>query len=480
MLLHQLTKPWIEQLPRELLHRVFRELLEGDDHCLRWMSVLSSVCRRWNMLCQDPLLWEFVARRTFVAYPLVVRLPFLVPSEAALVQKAQGAMATDAPDNHSGVHHAATNEDPIREAELLVPHSGPPGRTVARRDTQPAFPPTRQTMKEAVEGVRVYRARQEYYQYVQRRRSFVLHLFLSITLLCFSLSIGTAMCAAEGIEWGWACQRQTTFAFLWLSYVSITAIIVANVVMQAHFEPQPLLQRLKNNKLLITASFVTMVLGICDVMVPTFLIQVNLAREERFSWLWCGATVIGTFCVWQCYALFCIMPDAREHLHHQLAAVNVKEGFQFVLLNVPNAFPTLFAVATFCGLQYVQHGSRFYVLIGGMPVAVSLGVMALVFLLDFCALRRYKDLAVGACLLVALFFPLSLVWWDFRGYCLLPLVLASFGFFATHAYFVVKKALSELLHASQATSTCVVAAPANSVTPLCGAASNCTCASSER
>ncbi|KAK7196740.1 F-box-like/F-box domain containing protein [Novymonas esmeraldas] len=412
----------VERLPHEVLLSVFISVIRNDDDDFHWIGVLSRVCRDWHRLCQHPVLWEYVAKRICVVYPLVVRL-------------------------HGTAPYDAGSRELVHRMRLL----GAEEQCIVQYDPlQPLPAPSRLALCRTMQTVRRYRESQQYYKYVQRRRSVVLHFFLSVTLFAVALAITTAMCVAEGVDvWG-LCTTSTVFRLLWLAYLCIVAIIVSNVVMQAHFEPQPLLLRLRRNKLLIAASAVTIILGICDIIIPTLLIQINLARTERFSWLWCGITVILSFCLWQLYALVYIMPAARQQLRHQMTNVNVREGFQFVVLNIPNGFPCLFAAASFCALQYVQYGYRIYILLGGVPAVVSLGVLALVFLLDFYALHRVKDLAMGTCLFLAMLFPISLLLWEFRGLSLLPLAIAAFGMFVAHARYVVGSAVHELMRTIRA------------------------------
>lgn len=434
----------VSSLPTEVMHRIFREVIAADPRDFYWMATLSLVSRRWNALCQSPVLWAFVVRRSFVVYPLIQRLDNAAPLDEA----SQGVMDV--------MHKLGTWAE--RESAAAATGGDPD-------PVSPLLPPGRETVREAIGALRHYRARRQHYEYVQRRRSLVLHLFLSAMLLCLSVAITAAMCAAERVPVPYVCTKEMSFASLWLCYMCIVAMIVSNVVMQAHFEPQPLLLRLQRNRLLICASAAVVVLGIVDVMVPTVLIQVNLSRDQRFSWLWCGTTVILSFCAWQCYALACIMPDARAHLRYQLTSLNVKEGIQFVVMNVPNAFPLLFAAAAFCALQYVQGGSRLYVFLGGVPIVVSLGVLALVFLMDYLALQRTKDLSVALCLFTAMFFPLSLLWWDFRGWCLLPLAGSVLGFFISHTRYVVRQALDEMRAVEQRNRAAIAEAPRASPTP---------------
>jgi MFS family permease len=419
----------IQRLPRELLLSIFIDVIRNDNDDFHWIGVFSSICRQWYELCQHPVLWVYVAKRICVVYPLVVRLHGTAPYDAA-------------------------SQELVNRMRLL----GAEEQCIVQYDPlQPLPAPSRLVLRKTMEKVKRYRESQQYYNYVQSRRSVVLHFFLSVTLLSVSLAITTAMCVSEGYDVMGLCTTTTVFSLLWLAYTCIVAIIVANVVMQAHFEPQPLVLRLRRNKLLIAASAVTIMLGICDVIIPTLLVQINLAREHRFSWLWCGTTVILSFCLWQLYTLVYIMPAAREQLHYQMANVNVREGFQFVMLNIPNGFPFLFAAASFCALQYVQYGYRIYILLGGVPVIVSLGVLTLVFLLDFYSLRRFKDLAIALCLFLAMLFPMSLLTYEFRGLSLLPLAAASFGVFFAHARYVVSKAIHELMRTIRAERSGAVA-----------------------
>ncbi|KAG5505820.1 hypothetical protein JKF63_05156 [Porcisia hertigi] len=409
--------PHIRQLPRELLLDVFLAVIQNDNNNFSWIAVFSCVCQDWYRLCQHPVLWEYVAKRICVVYPLVARLNGRAPYDAEC-QKIVNR-----------IRHLGAKEQCIVQYDPL----------------QPLPAPSRAVLRKTMEKVRRYRESQQYYNYVQRQRNVVLHIFLSLTLFSVALAITIAMCVSEGFEVGGLCTTTTVFRLLWMTYLCIVAIIVSNVVMQAHFEPLPLLLRLRRNKLLIVASAVTITLGICDIIIPTLLIQINLGREERFSWLWCGITVILSFCIWQLYTLIYIMPAARQHLQCQMTNVNVREGFQFVVLNIPNGFPFLFAAASFCTLQYVQYGYRIYLLLGGVPVIVSLAVLVLVFLLDFYSLRRFQDLVMGTCLFLAMLFPASLLVWEFRGLSLLPLAAAAFGIFLAHARYVASAAIHELM-----------------------------------
>ncbi|CAD2221088.1 hypothetical protein AGDE_10570 [Angomonas deanei] len=401
----------IERLPREVLLKIFMLVIQNDDNDFRWIGVFSSVCRHWYSICNHPTLWDFAAKRMFVIYPFVMRLRTAPwdPASQEFIDRMRSLGAVGEDDD--------VYCDPMK----------------------PMPSPSRYTLTRAVEKVKRYRARNKYYRYVQRRRSLVLHIFLSITLLFLSTAILTALLATEGYKSKWI-NRNSVFYQLYVCYTSIASIIISNVVMQAHFEPQPLLLRLKKNRMLIIVTAVSILLGVCDIIVPTILLQINLNRERRFSWMWCGVTVILSFVLWQVYVLMCLIPEAKQQIRQQKVSFSPSKGIQFVILNIPNGFPLLFAISSICGLNYMEYQSRFFILISCFPAAVTLGVLSLVCFLDYSAVGRSKDLVIGVCLSTAMLFPISLMLYNFRGLSLLPLALSSFLFLAAHFWFALRKA----------------------------------------
>ncbi|ORC84168.1 uncharacterized protein TM35_000481290 [Trypanosoma theileri] len=414
-LLH--PEAYVKRLPIEIIHRIFMEVIESDNSNFAWIGILSCVCWRWYCACQHPVMWEFVAKKIFVVYPLVQRL-------------------RSAPLDKS-------------DMQLLnrMRRLGAPEQFITQHNTmEPLIAPTSQTLRKAMEEVKRYQESRSYYEYVQRRRLFVLQMVLSWILLSFSLFLGTTVCAIEGISLGDFCTPSTAFSLLWMTYTAIVTIVIANVVMEAHFEPKPLFYRLRKNKPLIIRSAVAIVIGLCCVALPTFLVQVNISRKERFAWLWCGITPIVSLCLWQIYVIFsCIVPSVKQQLGEQRTGFKLKAIIMFFFLNIPYAFPLLFAGALFCILKYIEYGGKIYMLVGTIPVLTSLAVLTLLFLVDFCLTRRAKDLVTCCCLFLAMLFPLSLMWIEFRGLCLLPVATASFVFFFAHLRLMASKAFRELV-----------------------------------
>ncbi|EPY29662.1 hypothetical protein STCU_03812 [Strigomonas culicis] len=332
---------FIDRLPREILLRIFINVIENDNYNFGWIVTFSTVCRHWYRVTSHPLLWEYVAKRKFVVYPLVMRLR-MIPWDAYSQEIMDRMQALGATDQH------------MHQPDFA----------------QTLPPPTRYTMRKAIEKVKRQKERNQYYKYVQRQRSFVLHLFLSLTLLFLSLSILVAMLAAEEFQFKGILCKDTVFGLLYMCYLCVAAMIVSNVVIHTHFEPQPLLLRLRKNRLLITASTISMVLGLCDVVGPTVLIHINLSLRTRFSWVWCGLPIILSFLIWQCYAITYIVPEAKQQLRQQMSVFSPREVLWFVVMNIPNMFPILFAIAALCGLHYVQYGGRVFVLLSCVPAMI--------------------------------------------------------------------------------------------------------------
>ncbi|RNF01695.1 hypothetical protein TraAM80_06818 [Trypanosoma rangeli] len=409
--------PYVNCLPIEILHRIFMEVIENDNYDFSWIGVLSCVCWRWNCACKHTVMWEFISKRIFVAYPLVQRL-----------------------------HSAPLDQS---EMQLLnrMRRLGAPEQFITQHDImEPLIAPTNRTVREAMEEVKHYLKSRSYYEYVQRRRVFVLHMFVSWALLMFSLFTATTVCSAEGLALGALSSPNMAFFFLWMTYFSIIIVVLANVVMETHFEPKPLFCRLRKNKPLITSSATSIAVGIACVALPTLLVQINFSRKERFPWLICGITPIASLDMWQLYVLLSyIVPDVKRQITEQRTVFRPKAVVMFVLSNIPYVYPALFAGTIFCILQYVEYGGRIYVLFAIVPVLTSLVVLTLLFLLDFFLTRHLKDLVTGGCLFIIMIFPLSLMWWEFRGFSLLPVTIASFLFYLTHLRLVAMRALQEII-----------------------------------
>lgn len=381
------------QLPIELVHKIWMDLIEMEGN-LGPVSIIARVSRGWHRLVNHQLMWAKIARWTFVAYPLLARLDStpIDAEERAIVERISGAPS-------------------LLNEKIPVDNIVPPDREAVRR---------------GLLEIKNYERSRRYQELVQRRRSFVLHIFLSLALLCFSLFLATTMCAAEHLDPITVCNSEVAFSFLWTAYVAIFGIVVANCVMAAHFEPRPLVSRLRRHTDLIKTSSATLFLCILFVALPTYLVQMNV-RSKSLPWIYCAAPVLIMLAGWQVEVLYNTTPDLR-----QFFVTGSRLGLHALYTFLVHTTPTMFICAVLGIVEYLESGTWVSLLVGVAPVGLSFFVLSIVFLVDFVMRHQVSDLTAASCLAVANLFPVGITLFEFRGYLLLPLVVASCGFFLGH------------------------------------------------
>nr|CCC93268.1 conserved hypothetical protein [Trypanosoma congolense IL3000] len=408
----------VRRLPLEILQLIFIEVIKSDNFNFAWVGVLSSVCLQWHFACQHPVMWRFVVKSVFVAYPLLRRM---------------GGVS----DNMRGSGHYLA--------------FGPGNSAVYGDAASPATALTSQFLRQIIEDVRSYDERRSYHEYVRHRRVFVVGMMLSCALFIFSLFLFVTICVLEGIDFGGICTPHLSLTLLWTMYFVVFVLIISNIVMETHFEPQPLLPRLQKNKPLIVTSTAVLVIGVFTLALPTLLVHINLMRVTKFNWAWCGVTPFVFFLLWQSYVVFCHIlrgvPRA-EPAGRWWWCARPADVVLFVL-SIPYAFPLCCAVSLYSLSQYVEYGGRVSLLVGVLPLLVSLPVLSMLLLLDFYMKSRTKDLLTGLSLAIASLFPVSLLWTDFRGYSLLPVAIASTLIFVTHLQLVAVRSFRELIEGAR-------------------------------
>ncbi|RHW69955.1 F-box domain containing protein [Trypanosoma brucei equiperdum] len=417
---------WVQRLPTVILQEIFMEVIRSDGFCFAWVGILSSVCRSWYCACQHPVMWAFMAKKVFVAYPLVLRAQAVPEDKTNLRMRSVSNPIIDDADDFGTV----SNSRDAMELPTLM---------------------TNQSLRRAIEDVRLFDERRSYHTYVRQIRVLVLGMMLSGTLLLFSMFLFITVCVLEGIKLGGVFTTYAALSFLWATYWGIFTIIIANIVMEAHFEPAPLFPRLRKNKPLILTSTAILLIGLFTLVLPTLLVHINLTREEKFSWMWCGATPLLFLLSWQlCVVLSCFSPSKwGELLRSPHVVLRPMKVVMSLILNIPHAFPFCCAVALYSLLQYIQYGGRTYLLVAVFPLLASLPILSTLLLLDFYMKRQMRDLLTGVSLLLASIFPLSLFWTDFRGFSLLPLAAASLLLFITHFRQVAQQSMLELVEEIQ-------------------------------
>ncbi|CUG91020.1 transmembrane protein, putative [Bodo saltans] len=479
------------------------------------VRVLSLVSRHWYAVVQHKSMWLHIVKMFFVAYPVVQRLARAAPidsaDEEALLRTVYSTKylsgrkrSTDnivSPVLSPSSGSASASADPPPPPSTLPPslHSSttqsvaanpppPPPRLLQHLhideddDNKPLLL-TNVGIRKAFKDVRRYLASRRYHGLVLRRRAFVIHAFVSLALLCFSMALLTAMCAAERVFDPIAiCDAETSFHFVWLTYLSIVGAVLANIVMETHFEPQPLIRRLRMHTQLIQLSAALLAMSLLLVGLPTLLVQWNVqsvllqhtnnsstgtatlsGSEEDgavmmmsvrttdaeamvamvegapfLPWVVCILPVLLALVAWQIEVLYAVRRDIVEFLQMPyFNSATMYHGFSYSL-------PTLFIIALVCLMEFLELGGdpAYWplLLIGTMPGGLALFTLTVVFTMDYNLKNQTSDVLAAACCAVANLCPLFILTMEkFRGFTILPLVAASFGFFFGHFHELRKR-----------------------------------------
>jgi hypothetical protein len=399
--------PSLLRLPTELLHQIFMLVLDFDG-TLAPMAVLPLVSYHWSVLLESTVMWEFVCKRHFVCYAIVQRLRTapVSPDDLDLLQRVSSPVAVAA--------------GPRRRMSSFLT------RLLTTKPAMDVEPPTNRSVRIFRREVTRFNERRKFQELVSRRRAFVIHAFLSLALLLFACTLLTAMCTAEGLDPITVCNADVAFSFLWLTYTSILGIVISNIVMEAHFEPRPLLTRLRNHTRLIMTSTAALLLGIFFVVLPTYLVQQNL-RDRNRSWLFCAAPVITALQLWQIEVLYVLKRDFCIFMRDpQFTLSAVYHGVTYLT-------PTMFTGSIVALTKHMDGPpNALLLIIGCLPVGLTFFTLSVVFFLDYTVWHRTSDLVAGASMSISNIFCILVVCLEWRGLLLAPLVAGAFCFFFGH------------------------------------------------
>lgn len=461
-------------LPAEVMHRIFELVLFMTD-AIEPMSRIALVSRHWYELSQHEKMWEIVAKVFFVSYPLLQRLMRAAPiddDDIRIWEKSGSALVPGTPPaperrEDLSVRPAAVARTELRNgsfsssAKKAVSVNGAPSqfKPTAFLAALPQIcemePPGNLSIRKGLHDVKQYLGKKKYYELVQRRRAFVIHAFFSLGLLCFSMFLTIAMCAAEGYDPITVCNAETSFHFLWLTYLAGVAAVIANIVMETHFEPQPLLRRLRLHTEVIQASAAALTLCLVFIGFPTLMIQKKvqliaapgdsvpvdsangmwrpihwlLDQWNAPSWSTCFSPLTFALALWQGEVVFAVRVDIKDFFAAPYFSFSTMyHGFAY-------ATPSLFAISLWCVAQYLEAGGNahwIFLLVGVMPLGLAFFTLTIVFLLDFSVKHESSDFTVAFALGVANIFTVLVAFTEVRGLTLLPCVVASFSFFVGH------------------------------------------------
>lgn len=388
------------RLPRELFVQVVIQLLEMEQ-ALHPIATVSRVCRRFFELVQDDFVWSHVARNYFVAYPLL-----------------RSFMSPVGPRPSTPVTPVAA-VPPLPDGGVV--YRGRVGSSDARR-----LPTMRSVLKGRRE-VAQYLSQREHMQRVAERRRYVLHVFLSFTLLCVFLSLTCFTFALEGVGPADTFSLSNGFNFMWASFVLVYATIVTNIVMQAHFDPHPIFVRIHRHFGLIAQSVAMLAGMLVTVALPLGMVQHNTVGAGRWTTAECVLPPCIGALAWQLRIIAWFRTDIARWWRQ-----GGRLGFSSLYHAAANSTPLYLAVTLGSVAAYIETGAYGFVALAAVLPFVSLVTLAVIFSVDFATRGNAMDGLASVCLFGSSACPLLFIVGIQRGYTLFPVAMAALLFFAAH------------------------------------------------
>jgi hypothetical protein len=268
------------------------------------------------------------------------------------------------------------------------------------------------------------------------------------------------------------------FGFAWLFFYLMCGTVIANTVMDAFFDPQPLAQRLRRHwRLVATSSLIVGSIALC-LGGPLYMIQANMLRcytdavPLTASVLMGGPLTNGTLShaalvadaaasspvapvsissadsAWQ-MPLACqpyswtavFAPLVLGLLAWQVQVLVSIDWSGEALPLSPRALwrlgthltPFWFAMTVQNFVWYLETGRALYVTISAVPLVTTFGVLTFLFSVDYGVSGDTSDGAAALCLFFAMWVPLTPIFCPVRGLTLLPLVLSFGGAFISYS-----------------------------------------------
>jgi hypothetical protein len=306
--------------------------------------------------------------------------------------------------------------------------------------------PTKTAVISSRSDVRLYLKQRRHAHRVAERRRYVLHLFVSFTLFSFVMALVCFIAALEfsielpgsrdGDDGGsWTAGPLTVengFNFLWATFVLVLASIIANIVMKAHFEPQPLFQRIHRHAELITASAGVVAAALMAGGAPLFLLQrfCLATAEERAQinpWLVPLPAVVAML-VWQ----VSVVVQFRRSLRRWWAGairLNVRRTYEAAA----NSTPLYLGISMVSAVVYWETQATAALVAGSLIPLVACAVLGTLFLVDFLSGAKGMDGLASASLYLAMATPIMVMAGVLRGLTMVPVAVAAGLFFAGHA-----------------------------------------------
>lgn len=396
-----LPQPTIQcVVPTDILAYICVKIIEHNNS--PWaIGDFALVCRRWYRAARTDIVWDYIIRQYFVAFPLLRAIELPSAQSAQLRSIASEGLAS-------------------RRGTSPVPIFPDPKLESMRRNA-----PKYEDAITCIHLLAEHRFNVEKKLEVEDHHGFVLNMIVGFALGCLTLFILKAILLGEGFI---DTDINHVFVWLWLTYAFVFTAIVGNIVMTAHYEPQPLFSRVSRHLHLIMLSMAALVVSALCVALPTALIQRNWSApvSERLSWIWCLSPVHVAFVGWQIGVVYSTRQGIRDWMQ------NLVFGPSELYYLIAYMTPTMFNAAVYSLGQYFTSKSSTDLILGTLPFLLAIGTVMVVFTLDYAARRQSVDGLAALCLFSMMLTPISLLIWEPRGYSFTPMFASALGFFATH------------------------------------------------
>lgn len=401
----------IHRLPLELMVLIFRYCLAMSNR-IDALVPLELVCHAWYRVASEDAVWDYVARRYFVAFPLVAGLCGSSPTEATPKRIASPA---------------ATNNESFGSLPLAFRPHGDGMRRRAILKPLPNGRPTKLSVSEGIRAVTSHNRFADLKRRVEEARRYLLHFLLSVALLCTfgflsavagTLELHPPDVAAVGsmTRYGEPCGQQLTsrrcanlgddavalfrellleadpddghmrparcllavadafqrggtavafftesnsFVYLHLVVIAIVLNVTINVVLTAHFEEEhALLERVRVHlrTTILPAALVCTGL-LLTVSLPAYCLQSRWTTARYAPWLQCLSPTLGFFALWQLLVVALELSRLRQSRRWEAMAAGGR-GFASRMTNVlwtlGHLSPTAIAGAIVCFVRFLE------------------------------------------------------------------------------------------------------------------------------
>jgi hypothetical protein len=382
------------------------------------ITALSLVNKRWRRACSSDAVWDYIARHFYPAYPLLPISEGLSP-----VPTNPPTPAVSTPTRRLSNSSFTGGMLPPSLAAPQQPattHNNATLGVCGLRNRRP----TQHELSHQIRRLESFKQDLDTKHLVDTQQGYILHSLLCVAVLFLFVYLVMLTLALEDLH----STVDETFTFLWATYGLVFVSIITNIVMTAHFEPQPILMRVYSHRKLIGQTALAIFGCLFSIFIPTYVTQMNLRKPlaERTPWIAVVAPILCTLGVWQVQVIVSVRAPLGRWLRRPQLSMNA------LYHAVAHLTPSLFAATVLSFAQFLTSGTKWFLWISALPLLIAVATLAVVFCVDYFMRKRVVDGAICVCLcLIGAFTGLAATF-PLRGFSLVPLDIAMFGFTAVY------------------------------------------------